>query len=821
MRTRVLQGSPLAGLVLMTACFIPAAPVFSQGFALEEVVVTARRRAESLQETPLAVTALSADALRDAGVRNLADLNQIAPNIEVASANGNAPLANIYIRGIGQRNSGANIDSGVGIYIDDVYVGRPDGALLDLNDIQSVQVLRGPQGTLFGKNTTGGALVFTSNKPVGEFEGSVGLRVGNYDRLDADFVVNLPLTEQLWTRLSGVSISRDGYIDNVFDGEDYQDEDRQSLMWQTRWLASENLTLDLNVNWAETEQAMRPQKCVLVPQFQGWQAELFNTLAIQPSTGRTVDDFCRDASEAGGGDINTVISDLGGDYFAENKGVSFIAEWDISDDLSFKSVSAWRSTEASQDDELDHIGIPFLHRTNSVHPFSGAAETDQYSQEFQLLGSAFDDRLQYVTGLYWFREETGGRVNVNFLGPFDPAVSGLFYLNTSANSMASENEAFAAFAQVEWEYNDNWRTTLGLRYTDEDRKLERDRWEVDPATLDLNGGSATGVGGGLYIVQRPDFVYNPEFEFQYLDFTSDKTSDSDVTPMASVQYLIDGNDIVDTGTVYLTYSEGFLSGGLSEAPGGDLEEFLPEEVKNWELGFKLDLMDHRLRLNGAFFHADYTNRQLTTLVINTVTNSPAGATINAAESTIAGFELETTWLATENWLLSFNLTLNDGDIQEFDDVQITIADVSMPPAEACTRVNLTILQVDSCPTDRSDENLPRLPEETYLVAAQYSWQSPVGLIMPRVQASWKFDIDYCFDSASCQSGLWLEDKQFDLSARVTWISNDGKWEGGLYGSNLTDEDHIVGGTALVESEGVGGYAGATPRMYGAELSYQF
>ena len=220
------------------------APVLAQGAVLEEVVVTARKRAESLQETPLAVTALDASALREAGVRNLADLNTLAPNIDVVEANGTAPLASVYIRGVGQRNTGENIDSGVGIYIDDVYLGRPDGALLDLNDVQSVQVLRGPQGTLFGKNTTGGALVFTTNKPVEEFEGSVGLRVGNYDRMDTEFVLNVPLTDNLWTRMSGVTRKRDGQIENLFDGEDYMDEDRQSLMWQTSWVASEDLTVD-------------------------------------------------------------------------------------------------------------------------------------------------------------------------------------------------------------------------------------------------------------------------------------------------------------------------------------------------------------------------------------------------------------------------------------------------------------------------------------------------------------------------------------------------------------------------------------------------
>ena len=145
----------------------------------------------------------------------------------------------------------------------------------------------------------------------------------------------------------------------------------------------------------------------------------------------------------------------------------------------------------------------------------------------------------------------------------------------------------------------------------------------------------------------------------------------------------------------------------------------------------------------------------------------------------------------------------------------------MAVAPTCTRTDLFILEIDTCPNDRSDENLPRLPEETYLVAARYVWTSAVGIIMPRVQASWKFDIDYCFDSASCRSGRWLEDKQFDLSARVTWISLDQRWEGALFGSNLTDEDYIVGASALVESEGVGGFAAATPRMYGAELKYLF
>ncbi|MEH6585451.1 MAG: TonB-dependent receptor [Halioglobus sp.] len=818
--SNVWRNSALTICVAAIVTPLNSTQVLAQQLVLEEIIVTARKRVESLQETPVAVTALSTEALREAGVRNLADLNQIVPNIEVASGNGNAGIANIYIRGVGQRNSGANIDSGVGIYIDGIYIGRPDGALLDINDVQSVQVLRGPQGTLFGKNTTGGALVFTSNPPVDEFEAMVGTRVGNYDRLDADLMVNVPITDSLFTRLSGTHRSRDGYMENLYDGEDYNDEDRQSLIWQTRWLVSDDFTLDLNLNWAQTDQKARPQKCLPVEGYDGWQEVLFNQLAITPSTGRELKDFCRDAAAAGGDDPYKIISDIGGIYKVENRGAGLTAEWMLGEDLSIKSITGWRYTEAEQNDELDSTGIPFLHRTNSEHPFGTPAQTDQYSQEFQLTGSAFDDRMQYVAGVYWFSEETDNRRSVNILGPFDPSIGGTFFTSSSANLKIADNEAIAVFSQVEWEFNDHWRTTLGVRYTEEDREFTREVYLPDPATLDANGGPVVPLGGGLYIVSRPDFVYNPEFDFLLDDAPSAKVSNDDVTPMASIQYLLGDNDYIDDGSLYLTYSEGFLSGGLSEAPGGSLEEFEPEEVENWEFGFKLDLLDRSLRINGAIFNMDYTNRQLTTLVINPNTGSPAPATINAAESTIRGIELETTWLPAERWMISFNATINDGEIETYDDVQLTLAtDPEIGPG--CTRTSLVVVAVDECPNDRSDENLPRLPEETYMLAVQYDWDSNFGLVQPRLQASWKFDIEYCFDSASCRSGLWLEDEQFELSGRIGWVSPEGKWVGGLYGTNLTNEEYVIGGTALVESSGIGGFVPVAPRMYGLELQYNF
>jgi iron complex outermembrane receptor protein len=442
-------------------------------------------------------------------------------------------------------------------------------------------------------------------------------------------MVNVPLTEHVWTRLAGSTVNSDGWIKNLYDGEKYMNEDRQNLVWQTRYAPQESLTLDLNLNWAETKQNARPQKCVPVPGYTGWQAELFNTLAILPSTGRTVDDFCQDAADAG--DATTVISDLGGKYSATNRGASLIANWDPQDNISLKSITAWRYTDAEQDDELDHTGIPFLHRTQTVHPWGKPRKTDQYSQEFQLTGSAVDDRLNYVAGVYWFNEKTKGETTVNFLGPFDPALADWLYLNTSSTNLDADNDAVASFAQLEWKWTEQWRSTLGLRYTEETRKLNRKRYRVIPDSLDANGGDVTALFGssGLYD-REPGFVYNPFFEFAPQDETRAKTSDDATTPMASIQYLVDGFDSIDAGTVYITYSEGFLSGGLSEAPSGELENFEPEEVTNWDLGFKLDLLERTLRVNGALYYSDYKNRQLTSLVINPVTNSPAPATVNAA-----------------------------------------------------------------------------------------------------------------------------------------------------------------------------------------------
>ncbi|MDY0007348.1 MAG: TonB-dependent receptor plug domain-containing protein, partial [Spongiibacteraceae bacterium] len=384
--------TPLALSLCVVGFGVAPAPAEAQARALEEVVVTARKREESLQDTPIAITAFSGDQLREAGISNLADFNKTIPNMEVQAGNGNAGVANIYIRGVGQRNTEPNLDSGVGIYLDGVYISRADGALLDVNDLQSVQVLRGPQGTLFGKNTTGGALVFTTNRPGPEFESSVLVRGGNYKRRDAEAMINIPLIDDtLYTRLSMVAKKRDGYVHNLFDGQDYNDEDRLSAVWQLRWLPHDDVVVDFNTNYGKTAQQAHLQKCIEVPEAAAtaWQDRTTNVYVRRANNNKSIIDFCRESQAL---DTYTVDS-TGGQYNAENRGFSTTIDWAFADNISLKSVTGWRGTRAGQDDPLDAISIPLLTRRNYAHPFADVRDTDQYSQEFQLVGDAVEIRL--------------------------------------------------------------------------------------------------------------------------------------------------------------------------------------------------------------------------------------------------------------------------------------------------------------------------------------------------------------------------------------------------------------------------------------------
>jgi iron complex outermembrane receptor protein len=834
----------IALAVAAASLSLPAVPALAQerGFELEEIVVTARKREENLQDTPIAVSAFSGENLARRGIVNVADFNQTIPGIDVQNGSGVAGVANIYIRGVGQRNTEPNLDSGVGIYLDGVYISRADGALMDMNDVRSVQVLRGPQGTLFGKNTTGGAMLIETNRPSEEFEGKLSVTAGDYSRRNAAAVLNVPLVEgTLFTRLSLLSVKRDGYTDNTTLGGEYNDEDRDSAIWQLRWLPTENLTADLNLNWSETDQEPRGLQCV--PSSTnfggGWSSILQNTVVKMTYDGKTLEDFCLESAAT---EKDKIVQDLGGAYTAETQGASMTLNWDINDALSLKSISAWRSTTAGQSDDLDPLSIPYQHRTNSDQPFARDRETEQWSQEFDLTGRAFDDRLSYIAGLYYFTEETDQSRTVGLTGPWSldnpakPAGHDIIFYNGTGTDIFTDNEAWAAFLQGDWSLAEKWTLTAGIRYTSETREMTRNSYlplvsSLSSSTAPLFGlpalGNVLNVASNTYLMLANTF--NPVHDWIVSDVDVEDVDSDAWTPLVSVSYALQDVGFIETGSVYLTVSKGFRSGGLSEAPSADLEEFDPEEVISTEVGLKFDALDSRLRANIALFDLAYDDRQLTTIAVSPQ-GRIAGATINAKESGVRGMEIEGTFLPTEKLELTMSGSWYDDSIDEYEDIQLGInastasGGAFVPSGPNCAASLVTVAgvgTVESCIIDRSDERLPRLPESTLMLAAQYYIDTAVGTFVPRLQWSKKYEVDTCFDRQSCVSGDYLNDNE-DLSARVMWTSPDeGAWMVTAYMNNIMDEDYVIGGQPLYDAWGFGGYTYAAPRMYGAEVSYRW
>ncbi|MFT4517784.1 MAG: iron complex outermembrane receptor protein [Halioglobus sp.] len=844
-KQRVLVSSLVTALCAATTSLVPMAA--HAQLVLEEVVVTARKREESLQDTPIAVSALTGDNLDELGLRNISDLTKVVPNVDMYSGNGTTGAANVFIRGVGARNTGVNFDSGVGIYVDGVYLSRPDGAVLDNIDVQSVQVLRGPQGTLFGKNTTGGAILYTTNKPHEEFAGNVQVRIGNYNRLDAKATVNVPLVgDTLMSRFSVYSTTRDGYVQSVSNGDpniiddEYSDEDRKGAQAQLRWVAADDLTFDLNYSYGKTDQASRGQNCEVVTGIpgSGWQSGLQDDTIIIPGTGKSIAQWCAQSEALGIDKIQHVLE--ANRYLAEVQSLSLTADWDLNDNVNFKSITAYRDTEGSETNELDAIGISNLGRTN-FGEFGEPRHTEAFSQEFQFAGSAFDDRLEYVVGVFGFTEKTDKGTAVSPSGPFFNTLGGLlpsptglmFYINQTEELLA-ENTSASAFSQVDWQFDDYWSMTLGLRYTWEERELERKFRIPDLATLSTTGdASVSAFSDTIYSLPSGPGSFNPNHGYTIADDPDNpgspdpladqklNTDGSDWTPMVSIQRSFDAYGFMDSGTLYLTAANGFLSGGITDTVDINtrmIEEFDPEEVWNYEVGFKMDAWDRKLRFNTALFYTDYKDRQLTTIRINPDTGRIAGALINAESSRIAGIEFETTILPIENLMITANMTFNDGDISKYEDEEITAPEEGSEPAPGCDRITVGFNDVDNCPIDRSDENLPRLPDEVYFLAVQYNWDTSMGTVVPMISWSYRTGLDNCFDHASCLSGVYLVDQE-DVSAQITWTSPEDSWRVTAYGNNLTDDRYVTGGTPLVGVTQTAGTVYNLPRTYGIEAAY--
>ncbi|MBK6736816.1 MAG: TonB-dependent receptor [Haliea sp.] len=831
-------------LTLAIASLTMPLPSLAEDLALEEVVVTARKREESLQEVPVAVTAFTAETMQSLGIKNMRDFDGLVPGLNLGGGgNGVKGDGNAYIRGVGQRETQVTTDSGVGIYLDEVYIGRASGALLDAVEIESIQVLRGPQGTLFGKNTTGGAILYTSIKPAEEFGGTARGTLGNLGRKDASASVNVPLIDDtLLSRFSVATVNRDGYIENDLDGTEYSDEERDMIVGQLRWLPTDTVIVDLNLNYTQINQKPIGQKCIWLGEElaaaglpnQGSLEGLYNAfspVSVQSYCERSGADLPIDkfqGEQNGNSDIF-----YQGVYKVDTAMAANTVSWEINDALQFKSISAYRNTQQKADEDLDGMDAVIIGRLAPEYN-----NTDQYSQEFQFIGTAFEERLNYTVGTYAFYEKTDDDWLQDFAGYVESTTvpNSILLARSNLTERETENTAFAGFGQADYHFNDNLFLTVGLRFTWEERKTDyRESRVYLPSigngqylgTLDtiyaanilhpFSEPGGTNVRDWLYGFD-PDGPGGAPFEVGAFGESNDSRNDDDWSPMASLNYV--ASDAVldklhmDAAMTYLTYSTGFRSGGVAVGNGDfdgdyiiDLANFKPEYVDMYELGFKVDALDNRLRTNVAIFYEEYTDIQLTTTRPDPSFGIPLPAIENAGKAEMKGVEVEFTVLPTDNLRFMGSVAYLDAQFKEY------LSDV---PDRGNPGQYIEI--------DRADEPMPRAPEWTAYLSVDYNINTTdMGTITPNFLVRYADQTYGGFDRDSfyVEDYISIPAKTF-YDARITWELPDERTTLVAWCKNLADtDDHEQGGVPVVGVARTTTMGYAPPRTYGIDVIYRF
>lgn len=584
---------------------------------LEEIVVTARRRNENLQQIPLSVSAFSFEEIELRNVRNLLQLNTLVPNLVIS---GKGPASGgqegmFVIRGIGASRSGITDDPRVPLYLDGVYLGSADGALLDVVNLQRIEVLRGPQGTLFGKNALAGAINYVSQQPGEEFGGRAEITYGTFDRLEARGHVDIPFGDSFFTRLAGLIKRDDGNGESVVSGQELGDVDTKFVQGEILWRPSSKFQARLAADYTKhdnngpvTEILATDDPNDPVYSFTGTVPFLVNLYNNTPM--QITDDTVREGEFQ-----NRSASD--NFYEHDIWGVRLNLDWDVADWLTIKSLSSYR--ESNMDRLTDTDGTEYV-VLDEVH----ARDYEQFQQELQLYGVNLDGRLTWVLGGFFFTSEFGWprqrfiacELMLSFL-PCPPPVS----------FAKREQDSVAVYGEGTFAITDIFSLTAGLRWSEED-------------ITDLGFAEI----GGVLISEQEEGTFD------------------EVTPRISLQAQATENLMA-----YVSYSEGFRSGGhnnriLPTVPNNGFLPYGPETLQSYEIGIKSQFFNDRLQLNAAFFLQDWEDIQVEKIPPGELQNF----FLNAGTGEADGFEIEVIALIGEGWRFNVAVGYVDAAYTELD-----------------------------------------------------------------------------------------------------------------------------------------------------------
>ena len=583
------------------------------------VTVTAQRREQSALDVPLSVSAFSGADLEATGAVDITSIQRATPNATIEVARGSNSTLIAFIRGVGQQDPLWGFEPGVGLYVDDVYIARPQGAILDVFDIDRIEVLRGPQGTLYGRNTIGGAIKYVTSRLDSEPDLKAKLNVGTFNQADIILSGSTPLSDTFAVGGAIAKYSRDGFGENLTTGAEHYDKDVLAYRVSAEWSPSSDFFVRASYDRTEDDSNAKHGHRLLPSQD-----------GTIPVTSDVLD------TRAGLGDDNSV----------ETEGYSLTAEWTVNDLVTLKSITAYREGETVTPIDFDALPQPDF-------DVPAVYADDQFSQEFQLLYSG--DRLNGVAGIYYL----DGNAN----GAFDVILGGLGVTVFQAGDQTKEN--FSIYGDFTYDFNDQWALTVGGRYTE------------DETTADVTRESWLGIGSGSFDPSNTTSI----FLGTQTDFDNLTRSDEEFTPRVSLSYKPTDNLNLYATYAQGFKAGGFDPRARADLdPLGLSEEgFGPEFVDSYEIGAKGSFFDNSLNLNAAIFFAEYTDQQITVQSgadsdNDGVNDTFVSSVFNAGESEYTGFELEGTWFINDLFTLSGNLGIIDAEITEILSADVNIAD---------------------------------------------------------------------------------------------------------------------------------------------------
>ncbi len=758
---------------------LPSKPLkvllIEEGFSLKDIVVTARKRVENVQDTPISITAVQGVVLEEMGVTNIAGIADIAPNLTFSTTgtvSGSSSAAVVYIRGIGQNDYVPVADPGVGIYVDEVYLGRTVGAVLDLADLKSVEVIRGPQGTLFGRNSIGGAISLTSTDPGDQLKGKASFTGGSYSRNDATFKISGPISETLGFTLNLTRRNREGYVERVFVDDSYLGNDnshgaRLKLNYQK---PDSKFSAKFIVDFATEREDSSPEQNLffhddrLLPQ-------LWNTNAASAPTS-TASGYVPGDTTAGTdiyderwnfGPFKTGETSLSQNDI-DTWGSSMNLKYQTGDNSDVKLILAYRELDAEFARQTD--GSPL-----NIFENRDVYDQDQFSADFRFSRST--DKLDFVTGLFYFIENVDNKLS--FTGALQDFAYPVFL------GGLVENSNYAIYGEATYKVTNKLSLTAGLRYTSETKKAQPNAFRDPSISIE-----DTPV--------EPDPIRDATTNGQrLLDKIWQENTFDQVTWRFNTAYKVS-----DALNIYGTVSTGFKSGGFEwrvtntsfyddpsndfDGDGdGDLPQFDPETVTSYELGAKVKI--NKLRFNTAFFYTDYKDLQI-------AANPPGSiATFqtNAGDAEIKGLETEIIWLPNSSMLLNVGYGYIDAAYKDLiEGVTVT-----------------------------EDDNFILTPEHTLTFGGSYKIPVSFGSFTPRIDGHYKSRVDFEAEN----SDFVFDDGHTAINASIKFNAKK-HWEFIIGAENITDELYLIGGdsnTAIGYENGI--YA--RPRNYYATLSYTF